>query len=101
MPRADRASQFMPFAALKVFEEALKEQERVIVPKAQLSEDVLDILDYQLSILKPGTMVDIIYYDHDNYVKKHGLVSKINKDGRFLTVVTTDISFDDIRKISF
>ncbi|SDB26304.1 hypothetical protein [Butyrivibrio sp. INlla16] len=30
MPRADRASQFMPFSALKGFEEALREKERLI-----------------------------------------------------------------------
>ena len=34
MPRADRASQFMPFAALKGFEEALAAKEKIIVPKA-------------------------------------------------------------------
>ena len=33
MDRAQRAKQFAPFAALKGFEEALREKERIIIPK--------------------------------------------------------------------
>ncbi len=99
MPRTDRASQFMPFAALKGFEEALREKERIEVEKVILSEEALDFLDYQLSLLKVGDMVSITYYDLGVYVKKTGLISKIKKDARYLTVVTTDISFDNIREI--
>lgn len=101
MPRADRASQFMPFAALKGFEEALREKERIEVEKVILSNEALDYLDYQLSILKKGDMVTITYYDFGSYVRKTGLISRIRKDARYLTVVTTDISFDDIREICF
>ncbi|WP_026664346.1 YolD-like family protein [Butyrivibrio sp. FC2001] len=99
MPRADRASQFMPFAALKGFESALREKERIEVEKIILSEEALDFLDYQLSLLKVGDMVTITYYDYDAYIKKTGLISNIKKDARYLTVVTTDISFDNIREI--
>ncbi|WP_408072638.1 hypothetical protein [Butyrivibrio sp. JL13D10] len=99
MPRADRASQFQPFAALKGFEEALKERERIEVEKIELSEEALDYLDYQLSLLKVGDMVSIIYYDYGAYVQKTGLISNIKKDAKYLTVVTTDISFDMIREI--
>ena len=42
------------------------------------AEDALDYLDYQLSIIKVGDMVEAIYYDNDAYVKIRGLVSKIN-----------------------
>ncbi|WP_026518613.1 hypothetical protein [Butyrivibrio sp. MC2021] len=101
MPRADRASQFMPFAALKGFEEALLEKERIEVEKVLLSEEALDFLDYQLSLLKVGDMVTVIYYDCGAYLKKTGLISRIRKDARYLTVVTTDISFDNIREIQF
>ena len=101
MPRASRASQFMPFAALKGYEEALKEQEKIIVPKVELSEDALEYLDYQIKLLTVGTMVDITYYEDENYIKKSGIISKINRDARFLTVVTTDISFDNIKELRF
>ncbi len=99
MPRADRASQFMPFAALRGFEEALRAKERIEVEKTILSEDALDYMDYQLSLLKTGDMVTITYYDCGAYVRKTGLISQIRKDARYLTVVTTDISFDTIREI--
>ena len=39
MDRAQRAKQFAPFAALKGFEEALREKERIIVPKVELYEE--------------------------------------------------------------
>lgn len=99
MPRADRASQFMPFAALKGFEEALREKERIEVEKIPLTDEALEFLDYQLSLLNVGDMVTIIYYDFGVYIKKTGLISRIRTDARFLTLVTTDISFDNIREI--
>ncbi len=99
MPGADRASQFMPFAALKGFEEALKEKERIEVEKVLLSEESLEYLDYQLSLLKVGDLVTVIYFEKGAYISRTGLVSRLKKDARYLTVVTTDISFDDIREI--
>lgn len=99
MPRADRASQFMPFAALKGFEEALREKEHIEVEKILLTDEALEYLDYQLSLLHVGDMVTVIYYDFGSYVQKTGLISRIKKDARYLTVVTTDISFDNIREI--
>ena len=42
MPRADRASQFMPFAALKGFEEALREKEHIEVEKILLTDEALE-----------------------------------------------------------
>ena len=100
MPRADRASQFMPFSALKGYEEALKKKEKIVVEKVELSEDAIEYLNYQLSGLKPGEMVTITYFEEGNYLKKSGLVSKINKDANYITVVTTDLSFETIREIT-
>lgn len=39
MSPAERAKQFMPFAALKGYEEALRAKEKVVVPKMELSSD--------------------------------------------------------------
>ncbi len=101
MGRADRASQFMPFAALKGYEEALRAKEKIVVPKVELSDDALEFLDYQLKQLKVGDYVEVTYYEDESYIKKSGLVSKINTKARYFTVVTTDISFDDIRELKF
>ena len=36
MNREDRAKQFMPFAALKGYPEALRKKEKIVVPKIEL-----------------------------------------------------------------
>ncbi len=97
--KADRASQFQPFAALKGFEEALREKERIIVEKKDLSEEALEQLDYQIKQIEVGSMVTVIYYDGEAYIQKRGMVSRINTASRYLTVVTTDISFEDLKEI--
>lgn len=45
MSRADRAKQFMPFAALKGYHEALRRKEKVVVPTAEVSEEYAEVLD--------------------------------------------------------
>jgi hypothetical protein len=39
MSRADRAKIFMPFAALKGYDEAIEEKQKLIKEKMELSED--------------------------------------------------------------
>ena len=39
-PKTDRAKLFAPFDALSGFREALREKERIIVPKIDLSEEI-------------------------------------------------------------
>lgn len=99
--KADRASQFMPFAALKGYEEALLQKEKIVVEKSTLSEEALEHLDYQIKRLQEGDIAEVIYYDGENYIKKSGVVSKISFTAKYLTIVTTDISFDDIKEIRF
>ena len=101
MARADRAVQFAPFAALKGFEEALRAKEVITVPKAELSDEMLEFLDYKFSQLSAGEIITVVYYENGNYIKKTGMVSRVNPQSRILTVVTSDISFDDIRDIIF
>ena len=54
--KADRARQFLPFDALKGYKEALKEKQKVIIPKKQLSEDDEQILSFKLNQIKKGIM---------------------------------------------
>lgn len=39
MSREERAKQFMPFAALKGYEEALRKKEKILMSKKGLSEE--------------------------------------------------------------
>lgn len=52
MPVADRAAQFMPFAALTGFEDAIGETGRLTHERMELEEDVIEGLDGKLQYLK-------------------------------------------------
>lgn len=99
MDRIQRAKQFAPFDALRGFAEALRAQERVIVPKVELSEDRKEELDRMMMSLGKNEMVSIIYYSKDSYVKVTGILTKIDLLTRQLSVVDTKIDFSDVRDI--
>ena len=69
MPVSERAKQFMPFAALKGFSEALLEKEKVIVPEKELSEDMYAELDRNYHRLEIGKRAEVVYYKEYEYVK--------------------------------
>lgn len=98
-PKADRAKLFAPFDALKGFREALREKERIVVPKIELSEEMKEALDYKFSQVKPLDMVTVTYFSNGEYVQITGKVSKIYETSRILQIVTTKIFFDDILDI--
>jgi len=101
MSREDRAKQFMPFAALKGYEEALRAKERIVVDKKELSEERKAELDEIIHLINKQDMVSVIYYEKDEYIKITGLVSKIDFDSKFLQVVGVKIYFDNIFSISY
>ncbi len=96
MAQADRAKQFMPFDALKGFREALREKERILVPKRELSEEMKEELDRRLGLIKKNDMVTVEYFCAGEYVQVSGRVSGIDDNARVLTVVNTQIPFEDI-----
>lgn len=99
MSRQERAKQFMPFAALKGYELALREKERVVVPKMELSEDYREELDYKLHQIKKNDMVSVVYFCKDEYLKMTGMVSRIDESAGVLKIVNTKIDFGDIYDI--
>ena len=102
MNREDRAKQFMPFAALKGYEEAIRARQHVVVPKTDLSEERLNELDEIFKDLLKGDMVTVVYYSalEENYLKVTGMVSKIDPDSRIIKIVNTTINFDDIYELA-
>ena len=95
----NRAKQFMPFAALAGYEDALAAKEKIVVPKIELSEDMALELDRKMHHLEKGEMVSITYYKNNEYLKQTGLIAKIDTTCRILQVVSTKIPFDDILDI--
>ena len=96
----NRAKQFVPFAAVKGFEEALRAKERIIVEKIELSEERKAELDFKLHQVHKNDIVSVVYFDKDEYVKVEGMVSRLDTDARILKVVNTKISFDDIYELT-
>ena len=97
--KADRAKIFMPFAALKGFEEALREKEKIIVKKKELCEDEIDDLNRKMNLIEKGKMVKVIYHNGEEYIEIKGLVSYIDKVLGDITIVNTKIKFENILKI--
>lgn len=100
MPISDRAKQFMPFSALKGLHAALAQKERITVEKIELTEDKAEELDRQMAHLHVGSMISIVYYHNEEYVKLSGRVARLNKASRILQIVNTKISFDDLLEIN-
>ena len=95
----ERAKIFMPFDALTGLKKALKEKEKIVVPKKQIFEQDEFEINQKLMNLKKRDVVTVVYYDQSQYVKCSGLVSSLDKQNRFLVVVNTKINFDDILSI--
>ncbi len=97
--RADRAQQFMPFAALRGYYDLIRERERVVEPKRALSEEDELALSRAFARLERRRMARVVYHDGEGYVTLHGMVTDIDEAGRTLTVVRTRIPFDDILEV--
>ncbi len=99
MPIEERAKQFAPFSPLRGLHEALAKMERVVVPKAELSEERAEELNRMLSQIKKGDMVTAVYYSEGEYVKVTGKVARLDLDENFLQVVDTKIMFGDLYRV--
>lgn len=60
-----RAKQFAPFAALKGFEETIREKEFIYEKKRVLTEEKNNELDMKLKILKPGMEIQAEYFEEN------------------------------------
>ena len=102
MGNLDRARQFMPFDALKGLQEALREKEREVENRKELSEESLLELDEQLKRVKIGDMVNIKFYKNQRYVEKRGIVTAIDVIGKKVVLDEDEaISFFNIIKFFF
>lgn len=99
MDRAERAKQFMPFAALKGYEDALREKERIVVPKVELSEEMKEELDRIMHKVSKNDMIRVVYFHEDAYLQMTGMVSRLDTDARILKIVNTKIKFEDILSV--
>ena len=95
----NRAKQFMPFAALKGYEEALRAKEKIVVPKKNLSEEKKEELDRKLQQIHTLDIITVVYFSEGEYIQVEGVVFRLDMDHRYLKIVNTKIAFSDIYDI--
>ena len=91
-----RAKQFMPFNSLTGYFDLILEAQKIKEDKRDLTEDELEDLNKKIHMIKKGTMIKIKYYDTDSYVIKEGIVTSINPEYRYITVIKERIFLDNI-----
>lgn len=99
MSREERAKQFMPFAALKGYPDALRRKEKVVVPKTELSEEYREELDRKLKLVKQNGIATVVYYEKGEYLQVTGMVSRLDETARVLKIVNVKIPFENIYDI--
>lgn len=92
----NRASQFMPFDALKGFKEALKKVEEIKINKKDILEDLLFELESKLNSLKIGDIIKVEYYYNFEYIKTIGRLKKIDRINNFIYIDNSKILINDI-----
>lgn len=85
MTRRERAAQFLPFAALTGYDEAVRESARRTREKIELAEDAREALDRALRrAVSEGAEVDVTYFVPDGrksggeYVTARGRIKRVD-----------------------
>lgn len=91
--RVSRAKQFLPFDALKGFQEALREKEKEYEERKELSEESLKELDNIFNRIEIGSNIKIMYYNQGKYDELKGIVTKID-------CVKRKILIDEIKNVN-
>ena len=99
MDREERAKQFMAFSPLKGYYDLIREKQKVVVDKKDLTSDSADELSFKFNQIRLGQMLSVVYFCVDEYVKCVGMVSKIDLNEKSLTIVKTKIKLEDIAGI--
>ena len=94
-----RAKQFAPFAALKGFEEALRQQEMIFVEKKDVSEEKAQEINEALKTISKGDRITLTYYKNRQYLTVTGVAEKFDLSLKYLEVGSEHITFDDIFEI--
>ncbi len=97
--RANRAAQFMPFAALTGYYELVRKQEITVEPKRELTEEKTLVLSKKLEGLKRGDLVRVTYYDTYGYCSRTGILDEALPAFKLLKLRDIAIDFDDIQDI--
>lgn len=98
--RASRAAQFMPFAALTGYYDLVREQERIVEPRHELTEEEAEELSRTVVQVRRGDLIRITYYDRGGYKTRAGVVKAVDPAHRLLRLGQEVVAFDDIWRIT-
>ncbi len=101
MPASQRAKQFAPFAALKGFEDAITQKEKVFLPRPEFSEEMAQKLDEDLKKIQKGQKITVTYYYDGEYFDFSGTVKKLDLFFKTLTIDDNVILLEDITEFIF
>ena len=96
MTRASRAKQFLPFDALKGFQEAINEKQIKYDDKKELTEESYIRLEEEWNKIDEESIVRIKYYKNKRYVEIQGKVTNIDYVRKKIKVNEENINICDI-----
>ncbi len=99
MPLTQRAKIFTPFAALKGFENLIREQENTYDEMPELSDDQYEDLNFAINSIRLGNSVTVRYFRDYKIKTLFGAVTKLSKEKRIISVKGNPISFDELIEI--
>lgn len=100
MPLSQRAKLFQPFAALKGFEELIREQENTYDEMPELSDDQYEDLNYAVSAIRIGDDVTVKYFRDYHIRSVFGSVTKLELQKREIWIDRKRISFEELIEIN-
>lgn len=96
MGHADRAKQFLPFAALSGFGGYIRDEEEIKEERPILADDEVARLNEALSAVDVGERVEISYFSCGKRTRVSGTVSAIDRVWGRIKVGESEICISDI-----
>lgn len=96
MTRASRAKQFLPFDALKGFQEALSEKQIKYDDKKELTEDSYIRLQEEWNKIDKDSVVKVKYYKNKRYIELQGKITNIDYIKKKIRINDENIRICDI-----
>ena len=78
---------------------ALARKEKIIVEKAELSDDRAEEIDRALHLLDVGKMVTLVFYNGYEYQKISGCISDFSPQNKRFAVAKREILFENIYEL--
>ena len=99
MTRAGRAKQFLPFDALKGFQETLNAKQIKYEDKKELTEDSFTKLEEEWNKIDKDSIVRVKYYKNKGYIEIQGKIDKIDYIKKRIQINEENINVCDIIEI--